>query len=170
MLSYRPKRYRNSLPTTTGVAHWTAVKRILCYLRGTRDFVPAFSGSIGLSTAFEAYCDADHANSPDHGRSISGYAILLGFGSFSWSAKKQMATAWSTVQAEHYASVHAGQEIAWLRQLLTEVGLPPSEPTSLRIDNASAICMIHATRRSHAPKVVYHCIRDANFTPCTFPG
>ena len=53
-----------------------------------------------------------------------------------------MATAWSTAEAEYYVSIHAGQEIMWLHQLLTEVGLPPSEPTSLHIDNTSTIRII----------------------------
>ena len=34
-----------------GVAHWTAVKRILCYLKGMRDFVLTLGGYIDLSTA-----------------------------------------------------------------------------------------------------------------------
>lgn len=95
-----------------GAAHWEAVKRIFRYLKGTRVFVSTMGGQIDLSNVLEAYCDADHANSPDHRRSITGYAIFLGNGIVSWSAKKQTATAWSTAEAEYYASVHAGQEIA----------------------------------------------------------
>jgi len=71
------------------------------------------------------YCDADHANSPDHGRSISGYAMVLGKGCFSWSSKKQTATALSTGEAEYYAVTHAGREVIWLRQSSQKSDLHP---------------------------------------------
>ena len=88
-----------------GSAHWTAVQHILRYLKGTRDHVLTVGGHIDVTNVIAAYCDADHANSPDHGRSISGYAIFAGCGAIAWSAKKQTATAWSTAEAEYYASV-----------------------------------------------------------------
>jgi hypothetical protein len=75
-----------------GYSHWLAVKRILRYLKGTRDFILTVGGKLE-SPAFLTYCDSDFAHSPDHGRSVSGYAILLGKGVFLWSAKKQTATA-----------------------------------------------------------------------------
>jgi hypothetical protein len=52
--------------------------------------------------------------SPDHGHSISGYAMVLGNGCFSWSSKKQTATVLSTGEAEYYAVTHAGCEVIWL--------------------------------------------------------
>ena len=42
--------------------HTGQLSSILCYPKGTRDFVPTLSVSIDLSTAFEVYCDADHVN------------------------------------------------------------------------------------------------------------
>ena len=42
--------------------HTGQLSSILCYPKGTWDFVPMLSGSIDLSTAFEVYCDADHAD------------------------------------------------------------------------------------------------------------
>src|SRR5438445_13056328 len=105
-------------------AHWTAVQHILCYLKETCNHVLTVDGHIDVTNMIATYCDTDHANSPDHGCSISGYTIFAGCGAIVWSAKKQMATAWSTAEAEYYASVQAGQEIAWLRELLVELGFP----------------------------------------------
>jgi hypothetical protein len=79
--------------------------------------------------------DADHAISPDHGHSISEYAMVLSNGYFSWSSKKQTANALSTGEVEYYATTHAGCEILWLQQLLAEIGFSPFIGTTIHVDN-----------------------------------
>ena len=64
--------------------------------------------------------------------------MMLGNGCFSWSSKKQTATAFSTGEAEYYVTTHAGREILWLRQLLAEIGFSPSIGTTLHVDNTSS--------------------------------
>src|SRR5882762_7004511 len=124
-----------------GKRHWDSTIRIIRYLKTTRNWVLTLGGK---SAAVEllGYCDADHANSTDHGRSISGYAMMLGNGCFSWSSKKQTATALSTGEAEYYGTTHAGCEVLWLQPLLTEIGFAPTIGTTLHIDNTSSIRMI----------------------------
>ena len=65
-----------------GKHHWDAVIHIICYLKTTRNWVLTLGGKSATVNPL-GYCDANHANSPDHGRSISGYAIVLGSGCFS---------------------------------------------------------------------------------------
>jgi hypothetical protein len=148
-----------------GHAHWLAVKRILRYLKGTRNIVLTVGGKSAGPPSFHAYCDADFANSPDHGRSVSGYAIILERGVFSWSAKKQTATALSTSEAEYYAGVNVGREIMWLRELTAEIGLPPDGPTCLHMDNTSTIRIItkpdEVTHRTKHIRLSYHWIRES---------
>jgi len=96
-----------------GKHHWDAVIRIVRYLKTTRNWVLTLGGK-SAPMELIGYCDADRANSPDHGRSISGYAMVLGKGCFSWSSKKQTATALSTGEAEYYAVTHASHEVIWL--------------------------------------------------------
>ena len=45
----------------------------------------------------------------------------------------------STTEAEFVAAVSAGQEMLWLRNLLTEFGYDVSSASKLRIDNLSAL-------------------------------
>ena len=150
-----------------GMAHWKAVKRIIAYLKTTRDLVLTLGGdpSQSVNSRLLAYCDADHANSRDHARSISGYGVFFGDGVFSWSAKKQTSTATSTGEAELYAGVHAGTEVTWVRQLLSELGLNQSSSTPLLIDNQSAISMIDppstVRRLVKHVNISYYWIRDA---------
>ena len=146
-----------------GKHHWDAVIRIIRYLRTTRNWVLTLGGKTA-EVRLLGYCDADHANSSDHGRSISGYAMMLGNGCFSWSSKKQTATALSTGEAEYYATTHAGREILWLRQLLAEIGFSPSICTTLHVDNTSSIRMIETpdqvTNRTKHINIVYHWMHE----------
>jgi hypothetical protein len=80
-----------------GKHHWDTVICIIHYLRTTRNWVLTQGGKYA-SIELLGYCDAEHANSPDHGHSISEYAMVLGNGCFSWSSKKQTATALSTAR------------------------------------------------------------------------
>lgn len=65
--------------------HWTTIKNIFQYLKGTCNFALTYGG-IGTWTAtFEAYIDADWASNNDR-KSIAGYAFLLAGGAISWSA------------------------------------------------------------------------------------
>jgi hypothetical protein len=88
---------------------------------------------------FTTFSDADHAGNPDNGRSTSGYIVKMGSGAISWSSRLQTIVALSTTEAEYIAATSAGQEILWLRNLLTELGYKFSSPSILHVDNRSAI-------------------------------
>jgi hypothetical protein len=63
----------------------------------------------------------------------------MGDGAISWSSRLQTIVALSTTEAEYIAATSAGQEILWLRNLLTELGYKLPGPSTLHIDNRSAI-------------------------------
>ena len=75
-------------------SHWTAVKQILKYLKGTlhvgHRFVPA---SLHQPLSLHAFCDADWAADLDGQRSTSGAAIFLGPNLISWWSWKQQVVA-----------------------------------------------------------------------------
>ena len=55
-----------------GKVHWTAVKHLLCYLKGTVDLKLVYGCSRGTEP-FVTFADADHAGNPDNGKSTGGY-------------------------------------------------------------------------------------------------
>ncbi|CAL5443960.1 unnamed protein product [Camellia sinensis] len=129
-----------SAPRST---HWAALLRILRYLRST-----IFQGLLFSSTSsldLVAYADADWAGDVNDRKSTSGFCMFLGDSLISWKSKKQHVVARSTAEAEYRAMAHATAEIVWLRQLLSELGVPQSSPTSLYCDNRSAIQIAHNT-------------------------
>ena len=63
----------------------------------------------------------------------------MGTGAISWASKLQPFVTLSTTEAEYIAAVSAGQEIMWLRNLFTEFGYSFDAPSSLWMDNQSAL-------------------------------
>ena len=121
------------------VKHWTAIKRILRYLKATTSF-----GLLYLASETEelhGYSDSDWAGDLDDRKSTSGYLFKLSGGPISWRSKKQTSVALSTAEAEYVALSSATQEVMWLRQLISELRSAPTKATVLYEDNQSAIAM-----------------------------
>jgi hypothetical protein len=68
-----------------GQPRWTAVNRVLHYLRGM-DYKLTY-GSDQQPLSLYGYCDSDWASDKDDRRSVTGYASILGGGAVSWQAK-----------------------------------------------------------------------------------
>ncbi|KAF9799838.1 hypothetical protein IEO21_10490 [Rhodonia placenta] len=144
---------------TPAPVHWDAAKRVLRYLKGTRDLRLTFGTS---SHTLVGYSDADWASQP-HRHSISGHVFLYSGGSISWSSRKQPIIALSTTEAEYISVSDTSREMLWLRSLLAELTSPLPTPTPLYSDNQSAITiaksgMLHA-RTKHID-IRYHFIRE----------
>ena len=108
-------------------AHWTAVKRILRYIRGTMDLGLTISASPSVDIV--AYSNADWEGCPDTRRSTSGYCVYLGSSLISWSSKRQPTVSRSSAEAEYRAVANAVAECTWLRQLLSELACPVDKAT-----------------------------------------
>ncbi|GJX89480.1 ribonuclease H-like domain-containing protein [Tanacetum coccineum] len=79
--------------------YFSALKRILRYVRGTLDYgLQLFSSS---TPYLVAYTDADWAGCPTTQRSTSGYCVFLGNNSLSWSSKRQPTLSRSSAEAEY---------------------------------------------------------------------
>ncbi|KAL7281589.1 hypothetical protein ACG7TL_004906 [Trametes sanguinea] len=143
-----------------GHAHWEAAKRVVRYLKGTRN-LGLYLG--GPRPAFLlGYTDSDHGGCPDTRRSIGGYCFSLGSGMISWSARKQPSPADSSTEAEYIAAAEAAKECFWLRGVLDALGFPQTDATPLCVDNQGAAHLaedpsFHA-RTKHID-IKYHIIR-----------
>lgn len=101
-----------------GIGHWTAVKRILRYLKGTTDLKLNYTKDKNYLTG---YSDSDWASDPTDRRSTTGYIFKLSGGAISWSSKKQQTIALSTAEAEYMAMSATTQEAIWLNSLHDEI-------------------------------------------------
>ena len=142
--------------------HWTAVKRIFRYLKGTISY-----GILYLNPSDNedvvGYCDSDWAGDLDDRRSTSGYVFCIGAGPISWRSKKQSCVALSSAEAEYMALASASQEALWIRELLTSLNVHVSAPTLINVDSQSAIDMTKNPKfhgRAKHIDIKYHFTRE----------
>ncbi|XP_058189468.1 secreted RxLR effector protein 161-like [Rhododendron vialii] len=113
--------------------HWAALLRILRYLCGTLQI------SSTSSLTLHAYADANWAGDVNDRKSTYGLCVFLGDSLISWKSKKKYVVARPTAEAKYRAMAHATSEIAWLRWLISDMGVSVTTPTPLYCDNKSAI-------------------------------
>lgn len=132
-----------------GRIHWEAAKRLLRYIKGTKELRLTYGVEKGALTG---YTDADWGFQNDR-HSISGYAFVIDGRAITWSSKKQPIVALSTTEAELIAATHAGRELKYIRNLWAEMSQPLESPTTLHCDNQSTIAFVnrggYSTRNKH---------------------
>ncbi|GJT59360.1 ribonuclease H-like domain-containing protein [Tanacetum coccineum] len=141
--------------------HFTALKRILRYVRGTIDH--GLQLHVSSTAQLTAYTDADWAGCPVTRRSTSGYCVFLGDNLLSWSAKRQVTLSRSSAEAEYRGVANVVAETAWLRNLLLELHAPLSTATIVYCDNVSAVYLstnpVQHQRTKHI-EIDIHFVRD----------
>nr|GEX10193.1 copia protein [Tanacetum cinerariifolium] len=141
--------------------HFTALKRILCYIRGTLDHgLQLYASS---TSQLVAYSDADSAGCPTTRRSTSGCCVFLGDNLLTWSSKRQHVTSRSSTEAEYRGVANAVAETAWVQNLLRELNSPLCTATLVYCDNISAIYLssnpVQHQRTKHI-EIDLHVVRD----------
>ncbi|KAL0358403.1 UNVERIFIED_CONTAM: Retrovirus-related Pol polyprotein from transposon RE2 [Sesamum angustifolium] len=147
---------------STSQVHYAAAKRILRYLRGTKDFGIWYKSTNDAKLV--RYTDSDWAGSVDDMKSTSGYTFSLGSGIFSWASKKQATVAQSSAEAEYIAAAATSNQVIWLRRILEDMREKQEEPTTIYCDNKSAIAItknpVQHNRTKHID-IKYHFLREA---------
>ncbi|KAD5961410.1 hypothetical protein E3N88_12883 [Mikania micrantha] len=156
-------------PTTN---HWSTVKRILRYLKGTISYgllVQQNSSPVlhayadATFNTLTAFSDADWAGCPDDRRSTGGYAIYLETNLVSWSARKQKTVSRSSTESEYKALADVVVELTWLQTLLQELHVPIQTVPTLWCDNLGATYLsanpVFHARTKHV-EVDFHFVRE----------
>ena len=149
-----------------GEEHWTAAKRVLRYLRGTRTHCITFHYSPNLVVS--AACDSDWAGDwcgpVATARSTTGFVVWVAGGVISARSRKQSVVALSTCEAEYMAISAAVQEIIYIRQLLVDMSCRQTSPTIILCDNTAAVQLTsnetHQQRAKHI-SIRFHFSREA---------
>ena len=102
------------------LAHLVADKCILRYLQGTLSLGIRFqSGSCTLT----AFTDSNWAGDTYDRCSTTSITIFLGNNLITWVSKKQHTVSRSSTEAEYRALAIGATELAWLRQVLYDLGV-----------------------------------------------
>lgn len=143
-------------------AHWTAVRRILQYVKETVEFGIKFgSGPAQLV----GYSDSDYAGDTADRKSTGGHIFFLAGGPVSWRSRKAKSVARSTAEAELQALGDATAEAIWLRRLMADLQGHSEEsegPVLINEDNRGAIVLARnggSVRAKHID-IQLHFIKD----------
>lgn len=140
--------------------HWSYLKGILRYIKGTSDYELVYSQS--NDDVLCTYADSDWANDNLDRKSTTGFLIKVFGNVVIWASKKQQQVTLSTTEAEYVAACTAVQETLWTEKLLHDLDIEIQYPISVYEDNYGC-CMISKnpeTKRSKHIDVKFHFLRN----------
>lgn len=144
-----------------GKIHWNAAKRVLKYLKDTKNLGIKYSAANNLDII--GYSDSDFAGELQSRRSTTGYVFKINESAVTCRTQREKCVPCSTAEAEYVATSEACKEAIWLNQLLNELGEHISA-IKLCVDNQSELKLIknHPVfhHRSKHIDVRYHFIRE----------
>ncbi len=120
--------------------HQIALKRILHYLAGTKNYGITYKYLPNSILTFQGFTDAVFADREDM-KSTTGYLIKAADAVITWKSGKQGVTVQSTTEVEFVTLWEGGQEAQWLRNLYQELGYAQEKPTMIYYDNTSAVAI-----------------------------
>jgi hypothetical protein len=131
--------------------HWREAIRVLRYIKGSKRVSLAFTRGVQKDLNVLSYCDTNWGGEPETRRSTSGVLVLMDGAPIIFKSKRQSLVALSTAEAEYMALALATQELAWLRQLLSEIHVQAAMPMVVNVDNQAAISI--ACNRGYSARI-----------------
>lgn len=148
--------------------HMQAVKRVYRYLNGTKSSHILYKKNEGdldknLLKQIVGYTDSDWGGDEETRRSTSGYVFLFNGAPFSWKSKRQPTVTLSSCEAEYVGQCQATREAAWIRILLSDLGVDCTRPIKIFTDNQGALALSknpeHHARSKHID-IQWHYVRE----------
>lgn len=143
-------------------SHWIHLKRVLRYLKSTKNYVLKYKRSGNTDMVIKAYVDADFAYNINDRKSISGFLLNLNDNLIFWKSKKQATVALSSCEAEYVALSNCVTECIFIKQLLENLLDFNIKPIVIYEDNMSCIKVSTTleTKRSKHIDIRHHFVRD----------
>lgn len=146
-----------------GLDHWKAAKRVLRYLRRTRNYMLTYKKSDHLEVV--GFSDSDFAGCQDTSKSTTGYVFVLAGGAVSWKSAKQEIIATSTMEAEFIACFVTSNQGLWLRNFVTGLRIvyEVERPIKIYCDNRSAVLYSNdnsSSIKSKHIKIKYRAVKE----------
>ncbi|GJR00644.1 retrotransposon protein, putative, ty1-copia subclass [Tanacetum coccineum] len=126
-----------------GDLQWTIVKKILKYLRNTKDMFLVYGGDIKRELRVSCYPDDGYLTDADDLKSQTRYVFILNGGAVDWKSAKQSIFATSSAEAEYITAYDASKEAVWVRKFIYGLGVVPTieEPINMYCDNTGGIAI-----------------------------
>ncbi|XP_046396909.1 secreted RxLR effector protein 161-like [Ischnura elegans] len=104
--------------TCFSLEHWNVLKRLLRYLKGTKDLCLVYGNA---KQPLTGYVDADWGACEMDRHSYTGYVFTHGGTAVSWASVKQRSVALSSTESEYIGLTEASKEALYLNSVLSEI-------------------------------------------------
>ncbi|SGY14503.1 BQ5605_C010g06209 [Microbotryum silenes-dioicae] len=121
-----------------GPEHWTAIKQVLRYIKGTLGLGLTYRKT---SQPLHGYSDANWGACLTTSRSTMGYAFIYSGGAIAWCSKREHRVAKSTTDAEYLSLLYTSGDAIHLSELLAELGHPVPGPVVIYGDNQGSLAL-----------------------------
>ncbi|XP_074346207.1 secreted RxLR effector protein 161-like [Apium graveolens] len=142
--------------------HYSAVKHILRYVKGTLDYGLHYARGTG-NYILSGFSDSDLEGNIEDRKSTGGMVFYLNDSLITWVSQKQRCVALSSCEAEFMAATAATCQGVWLQKLLSQIVNVKLGPVVMYLDNKSAIDLAKNPTfhgRSKHIDIRYHFIRE----------
>lgn len=129
---------------------WSAVKRVLRYVKGTHDVGICVSGFDRFDN--DGLSDSEWATAIRYGKETSGYGFFMPCRAVSWWSRNQTGVATVMCKAEYKSIRPARKNGVWLRRLLRPLLNSCNSRTTIFIGSSSAFKLawnMHLTAASN---------------------
>ncbi|KAF0724104.1 hypothetical protein Ae201684_017155 [Aphanomyces euteiches] len=154
-------RFLSSHNHDYNASHWKMAKRVLKYLKGSRELGITYNGQASAKPQVKS--DADFANDKLDSKSITGSIIIMDEGAITYMSRKQSLVGQSTTEVEFIAAAESAKNLIWLHELLQKMKVKIGLPIDMFVDNQSAIQVAKATATHSRTKHIrlrFHFLRD----------
>nr|GEV03781.1 ribonuclease H-like domain, reverse transcriptase, RNA-dependent DNA polymerase [Tanacetum cinerariifolium] len=141
--------------------HMKAIRQVLCYVKGTKDYEITYKHNKGNKT--HRFSDSSYGVNTQEGKGTTGIIFYYGESPISWSTQKQATVALSSCESEFIAATSTATHALWLKRLLSKHTHSKEEKVTIMVDNKSAIALMKNPvfhRRSKHVDTKYHFIRE----------
>uniref|UniRef100_A0A803NFV4 Polyprotein n=1 Tax=Cannabis sativa TaxID=3483 RepID=A0A803NFV4_CANSA len=121
-----------------GNVHWTALKWVIRYIKGTLNTGLTYDGSRKFEELVTGYVDSDYAGCLDIRKLFTGFVFTVYEGCASWKSNLQKVVALYFTEVEYMATTKAIKEAIWLKELTCELNIN-SDDVTVHCDNESAL-------------------------------
>ena len=145
------------------MSHVEAVIYCMNYVWNTRFKAYKIHPLIAALWILEAMCDSDYSGDKDSRLSISGYVIWLMKVAIAWKSKAQKSVTLSSTEAEYVAITECVQEVLFVKQVLSTMGIQVQLPITVYVGNVGAIFVAKNASTKGRTKHIdirYHFIRE----------
>ncbi|GBM30853.1 Retrovirus-related Pol polyprotein from transposon RE1 [Araneus ventricosus] len=140
--------------------HLKLAKKILRYLKGTKEKTLVYSNKFGC---INASSDASWGNA-ENGKSFSGSVLMLGDSLVTWKCNKQRSVCLPTCEAELCALAETAKNVLWAKNVLNELNcFSFIESCVIYSNSKSAIDWLNCARSSSKTRHVnlrFHFVKD----------